>query len=236
VWDGYVHAAMKHRPRAVAFDVIETLFALDPIRAKLKDAGLPGDALQVWYARTLRDGIALTLVGQYKSFPEVASSGLRELMAEHSISESSEMIEKVMAAFGELPAHPDVRPSLELLRSAGVKAIALTNGTANNTEKLIRKSGLDPLVDRIVSIDEVRQWKPARAVYLQAVMAAGMEVSQTALVAAHAWDVRGAAAAGLITGWLPRQEKRFSNLMGQPDIKGGTLLEVVQKLLTLPTS
>jgi hypothetical protein len=64
---------MKHLPRAVAFDVIETLFALDPVRVKLKEAGLGGDALQVWYARTLRDGMVLTQRGDFKSFPEVAT-------------------------------------------------------------------------------------------------------------------------------------------------------------------
>jgi 2-haloacid dehalogenase len=89
---------------------------------------------------------------------------------------------------------------------------------------------------RVVSIDEVQQWKPARSVYLQGVSAAGAEVAQTALVAAHAWDVHGAAAAGLTTGWLPRQEKRFPRWMRQPDVKGGTLLEVVQKLLSLPAA
>lgn len=227
---------MKLRPRAVAFDVIETLFALDPLGAELKGAGLDGDALQVWYARTLRDGMALTLTGDYKPFPEVAASALAGLMGEHALPASGEAVEKIMAAFGQLPPHADVRPALELLRSAGVKAIALTNGTAQNTEKLIHRSGLDPLFERVISIDEVRQWKPARSVYLQAVMAAGVEVPEVALVAAHSWDVRGAAAAGLTTGWFPRQEKRFSRLMGQPDVKGGTLLEVIQKLLSFPMS
>lgn len=232
----YVACCMKHRPCAVAFDVIETLFSLDAVRAKLKDAGLEGDALQVWYARITRDGMALNATGDFHSFPEVASAALEGLMAERSISPSAEAVKKIIGAFGELSPHPDVRPALESLRSAGVRAIALTNGTAQNTEKLFHRAGLDPLVHRVVSIDEVRQWKPARSVYLQGVMAAGVEVSQMALVAAHAWDVHGAAATGLTTGWLPRQEKRFSPLMRQPDVKGGTLLEVVQKLLELPAA
>jgi 2-haloacid dehalogenase len=227
---------MKHRPRAVAFDVIETVFALDPVRVKLKEAGLGGDALQVWYARTLRDGMVLTQTGDFKSFPEVAAGTLEGLMAEHSIPASEEAVEKIIAAMGELPPHPDVRPALELLRSAGVKAIALTNGTAQNTHKLLHRSGLDPLMDRVVSIDEVQQWKPARSVYLQGVSAAGVEVAQTALVAAHAWDIHGASAAGLTTGWLPRQEKRFPHWMRPPAVKGGTLLEVVQNLLSLPAA
>jgi 2-haloacid dehalogenase len=143
-------------------------------------------------------------------------------------------VERVIAGFGELSPHGDVRPSLELLRAAEVRAIALTNGSQKTTEKLFAKAGLDHLIERVISIDEVRQWKPARAVYLQALLAAGVDAPQMALVAAHAWDIRGAAGAGLTTGWVPRQEKRFPDLFGKPDIKGGTLLEVVQQLLTLP--
>lgn len=227
---------MRFRPRAIAFDVIETLFSLDPLREHLTEAGLPANALQVWYARTLRDGMALTQTGEYKSFPEVASATLAGLMAEHSIPASQEAVEKIISGFGELPPHADVRPAFDLLRAASVKVIALTNGTRQTTEKLLHNAGFDPLVDAVVSIDEVKQWKPARSVYLQAVMAAGVEVPEMALVAAHAWDLRGAAMAGLTTGWLPRQEKRFSSVMRQPDAKGGTLLEVVQKLLTFRAS
>ena len=157
-------------------------------------------------------------------------------MAEHSIPPSDDVVEKIIGGLGELPPHPDVRPMLDLLRSAGIKAIALTNGTKQATEKLFHNAGFDPLLHCVVSIEAVKQWKPARSVYLQAVMAAGVEVPEMALVAAHAWDVQGAAAAGLTTGWFPRQEKRFSRVMRQPDAKGGTLLEVVQKLLTFPTS
>lgn len=225
---------MRHRPRAVAFDVIETLFALDPVRARLEEAGLGSEAMQIWYAHILRDGMALTLAGDYKPFPQVASAALEGLMAERALPASEESVKKIVSAFGQLPAHADVRPALELLRSAAVKAIALTNGTADNTWKLIHEAGLDPLFNRVVSIDQVRRWKPARSVYLEGVTAAGVEVPEMAMVAAHAWDIRGAAAAGLTTGWLPRQEKRAARSMGQPDVKGGTLLEVTEKLLALP--
>jgi 2-haloacid dehalogenase len=225
---------MRHRPQVIAFDVIETLFPLDPIQARLTEAGLPGELVQVWFARILRDGMALTMTGDFKPFPEVAEAALKGLMAEHGLTAAEEKVERVLNGFGELSPHGDVRPSLDLLRAAGVRAIALTNGSEKTTQKLLAKAGLDPLMERVVSIQAVRQWKPARAVYLQAAQAAGVEVQEMALVAAHAWDCRGAAAAGMTTGWLPRQEKRFPDLFGKPDVKGGTLLEVLQQLLSLP--
>jgi hypothetical protein len=36
---------MRRRPTAVVFDVVETLFSLEPLRDRLRAAGLPGEAL-----------------------------------------------------------------------------------------------------------------------------------------------------------------------------------------------
>lgn len=225
---------MRQRPSVVAFDVIETMFPLDPVGTRLEEAGLSGESIQVWFGRIVRDGMVLTLTGEFKTFPEVAEAELKGLMAEQGVKATEEQVQRLISAFGELPPHQDVRPALELLRAAGVRTMALTNGRANTTEKLLARSGLDHLMGKVVSIDEVRQWKPARGVYLQGLLAAGVEAPQMALVAAHAWDLCGGAAAGLTTGWLPRQEKRFPEVFGKPDVKGGTLPEVVQQLLTLP--
>ncbi len=37
---------MSAHPRVVVFDVIETLFSLEPTRAAMKEAGLPPEALE----------------------------------------------------------------------------------------------------------------------------------------------------------------------------------------------
>ena len=54
---------MPTRPQAVAFDVMGTLFPLDPLREPLVGLGLPPQALEIWFARTLRDGFALAAAG-----------------------------------------------------------------------------------------------------------------------------------------------------------------------------
>ena len=54
---------MSRRPAVVAFDVIETLMSLEPLRARLTDIGQPPALLEAWYTRTLRDGMALSATG-----------------------------------------------------------------------------------------------------------------------------------------------------------------------------
>ncbi|MPZ97628.1 MAG: haloacid dehalogenase, partial [Propionibacteriales bacterium] len=54
---------MPRRPSAIAFDVIETLFPLDPLRQRITDTGLPGHLLELWFTRLLRDGFVLAATG-----------------------------------------------------------------------------------------------------------------------------------------------------------------------------
>ncbi len=48
---------MKKRPTVVAFDVMETLFSLEPMRPRLQAIGLPAHSLHAWYTRLIHDGI-----------------------------------------------------------------------------------------------------------------------------------------------------------------------------------
>jgi hypothetical protein len=51
-----------------------------------------------------------------------------------------------------------------------------------------------------------------------------------------AWDVHGAGHVGFVTGWASRLKGRFASSYGDPDVRGRTLLDVVNGLLELPRS
>ncbi len=70
---------MTHRPAVVAFDVIETLMSLEPLRERLTEIGQPPHLLEAWYTRTLRDGMALSATGDYAGFTDVAEAALSAL-------------------------------------------------------------------------------------------------------------------------------------------------------------
>lgn len=55
-----------------------------------------------------------------------------------------------------------------------------------------------------LSGEEVRAYKPAPEVYRLAVEAAGCPAERVLMVAAHAWDLRGAQAAGMRTAYVRR--------------------------------
>ena len=225
--------SMPHQPKAVVLDVIETCFALDPLEEKLRGLGLPEGSLKIWFPRVLRDAFALQVTGTYKPFAEIATGALESLLAENQREADRAKIDGFLQAFATLPVHPDVKEGIELLRSAGVRVAALTNGSAETTRKMFHHAGLEAMVEKFISIEEVKQWKPAAAVYLHAAKSLGVAPGELALIAAHDWDIDGASKAGLTTGYLARRQPVGSSAMSAPDASGRSLPEVARGLLAL---
>ena len=225
--------AQHRRPSVVAFDVVGTLFSLEPLSVRLKGAGFPDTALAEWFSRFLHTAVALDIADVYAPFREVAVGTLEVMATERELASPKSVAEKIVQATSELPAHPDARPAFQGLREAGIRIIALTNGSAQTTQHLLKQAGLEGFVERTVSIDEVRHWKPRAEVYLHAASVAGVPPEHMCLVAAHAWDILGARHAGLLTGWIARKEKKFHSAMGIPDLSGETLTNVVAALIAL---
>jgi 2-haloacid dehalogenase len=227
---------MAKRPSVIAFDVIETLFPIEPLGARFEAVGVPAGSLRLFFAQMLRDAFALEASGVYKPFRELAIASLEVTMAGHGVPADEAKIAQVLQGFSELSAHADVRPAFERVRAAGLRIVTLTNGGAENTKRLLAAARLQDFVEKVVSIDEVRRWKPNREVYLNAARAAGTEPSRVGLVAAHAWDTHGAKLAGLSTAWVRRGDKEYHAGMAPPDARGNNLTEAVDGLLALPVS
>jgi 2-haloacid dehalogenase len=221
---------MTRRPAVVAFDVIETLMSLEPLRARLTEIGQPPGLLEPWYTRTLRDGMALSATGDYVPFRDVAEAALRAL-THYTVSD--EQVAAVMAGWDELPAFPDALPAVRRLAEAGLRVACLTNGSASLVSAFVNRAGLGDLVERVISVGEVYRWKPSGVVYLYAVSVMGVPADRMALVAAHDWDCHGAKRAGLTTGWVSRKSGGFGAPFAPPDVVGEDLAEVAAKLLTL---
>jgi 2-haloacid dehalogenase len=222
--------AVATRPSAVTVDVVETLVSLDAVAAVLEEFAVGSHALERFFTRLLRDGFALAASGSYKPFREVADGALATVAPVLTARQRTE----VVAAFARLDAHPDARPALERLHRAGVPVATLTNGAAATTTALLERARLDSLVDHVISIDDVRTWKPAPSPYRHAADVMNVEPRRVAHVAVHGWDVHGARHAGLLTGWASRLEGTFPATFDPPDVAGADLTEVADRLIALP--
>jgi 2-haloacid dehalogenase len=217
------------RPDVVAFDVNETLLDLAPVRAALVEAGQPASLLGTVFARTLLTGFAAVATGTWCRFRDAFDAALAQ--------ESDLPVQRramVADAFKELAPHPDVEPALRRLTAAGVRVVTLSHGSPGVAEAGLARGGIVPLVERTLSSETIRAWKPSREVYLWAAGSCDVVPDRMALVAAHGWDVLGAQRAGLTGAWFPRSERTYPSPYEPPHVSAGDLAGVVEGLLALP--
>ncbi|MEV2278676.1 haloacid dehalogenase type II [Nocardiopsis sp. NPDC049922] len=224
---------MTTRPRAVAFDVLETLVNLAPLRARLEEIGQPAQLLEPWFMRVQRDSMALTLAGDFGSFESVARQALRTDTG-HTATEDD--IDYVLEGFRQLPAHPDAEPALRRLSEAGLRVGCLTVGGAENTALCLERAGLARHVDQVTTAERAGTWKPAPSIYRVAASELGTSPGHMALVAVHAWDCHGAKRAGCLAGWCERLEGRYGDVFTAPDVSGTDLVQVAERLLQLSSN
>ena len=219
----------RPRPQVVAFDVNETLLDLAPVRAAIVELGEPEHVLSTVFARTLLTGFAEAATGGWCRFRDAFTSALAQTTGLAAADR-----DRVADAFAELAPHPDVEPALRLLAEAGVRAVTLSHGSPGVAEAGLERGGVLPLVERTLTSESIRAWKPNREVYLWAAGVCDVAPDRTALVAAHAWDVQGAQKAGLTGAWFPRSERSYPAVHEPAHVVADDLPGAVAALLALP--
>lgn len=221
------------KPKALALDVVETLFSLEAFDRVLVENGLPAGSSEMVLTETLRCGFALEVSQSFKGFGEVAKGTLALFFERHGLPLREEALNGCLSSLQKLKPHPDVAAGLDQAGEMGFRVIALTNGSAKITAKLFSDAGLDDRIERIVTIEEIQRWKPAAAVYRHAASTLGVAPEQLALIAAHDWDVHGARSAGLVAGWLNRGGSSWHSAYLRPTVEDGSLEAVIRKLAKL---
>jgi 2-haloacid dehalogenase len=220
-------------PELVILDVNETLFSLQPVAARMAEAGLDGQ-FELWFTRILRDGFAATAAGGFAGFRDLAGHHLRELLRRQHGAATDAEVSRVLAGFDEVEPHPDVAAGLTSLRRAGIPAVALTNGSRELTHAFLDQGGLSDLIADVHDVGEVGRWKPAPEPYRFVLERRSVPPAAAAMVAAHPWDLFGAGSAGLTTAWVDRDGAGYPEVFGRPDVSAARLDDLVERLLVTP--
>ena len=115
-----------------------------------------------------------------------------------------------------------------------MRVVTLTHGSPGVAEAALARGGLTPLVERSLSSESIRAWKPSPQAYLWAAGVCDVAPHRLALVAAHGWDVQGAQRAGLTGAWFPRAERSYPAVYDVPHVQAADLAGAVDALLALP--
>lgn len=192
-------------PAAVVFDAYGTL--LDVHAAVGRHAarlGAQAGAISAqWRAKQLEYSWILSQAGDYEDFATLTERALDATLALHGIVDAG-LRDSLLTAYRALDAFPDAAPALAALRARGIATAILSNGSPAMLAEAVGAAGLAPLLDAVLSVDDIRIYKPAPRVYALAPMRFGCQPGRIAFVSANAWDAFGAARFGFRVHWLTR--------------------------------
>ena len=192
--------------KAFAFDAYGTLFDVFSVTA-LCEQLFPGkgNALaQVWRAKQLQYSLLRSLMGRHKDFWQLTEDGLVFASKSLKLDLTPDKRKRLMEAYLSLSAFPDVRPGLEALKKQGVRLAILSNGEPKMLEAAAKSAGVFDLLERIISVEEVKIFKVSPRVYNLGPERMNVSNAELGFVSANSWDINGAASAGLSTFWIQR--------------------------------
>ena len=204
--------------RALAFDAYGTLFDVFSVTS-LCEQLFPsrGDALaQLWRAKQLHYSLLHSVMGRYKDFWQLTGDALDYASRSLALAPTGEDRARLMDAYLHLTAFPDVRPGLQTLKGVGLSLAILSNGEPRMLQAAVTSAGLDDVIDEIVSVDDVRVFKPAPQVYHSLGRRLQLPTSEIGFVSSNSWDIHGAGAAGLHTFWIQRRAGEPEEELGFP--------------------
>jgi 2-haloacid dehalogenase len=219
------------RPSLLVLDVNETLSDMASLSVRFTDVGAPEHLARLWFAELLRDGFALTALGDIESFATLGAEALRVRLGGQPLDRPlEEAVEHVMRGFAELAVHPDVVEGVHALSDLGIRLVTLSNGSAEVADDLLQRAGVRDRFERLLTVEDAGAWKPARRAYAYALAECAVEPRDAMLVAVHPWDLDGARRAGLATAWIRRTADRYPSYFAPADVEAASLVELAGAL------
>ncbi|WP_432533859.1 haloacid dehalogenase type II [Kineococcus arenarius] len=231
---------LSTRPRAVVFDVNETLSDTTALRRRLDGLGAPAGAVHSRFLPSvLRDGFARTFAGEPVPFRQVAEDVLRADLGARGVREHLDRavdaaVEFALGAFGEFTVHPDVPAGVRRLHGAGLDLVAFTNGSAHECESLLERAGLREDFSHVLSVEETGPWKPHPDAYAHVLRVCDLAAGEALFTAVHPWDLDGAARAGFATAWLDRDGRPYPSASPAPSLVATGVDALAEAVLAAP--
>ncbi len=209
-------------PKALAFDVYGTL--VDPLAMGEHLRLVLGDELaepmaKLWREKQLEYAFRRGLMREYEDFDSCTRQALVFAARALEVELSEEDQEKLIEEYQNLRPFPDVVPGIGAMREEGHTLVAFSNGVEATARTLLERAGVLPHLEGLISVDDLRTFKPDPQVYLYLAGRLRRTPKETWVVSSNPFDVIGAKAAGLKAAWIPRSpDAQFDPWDIEPDL------------------
>lgn len=212
---------------ACVFDAYGTLFDFNAAAAKCRDVlGDNADALSaLWRTKQLEYTWLRALMGKHAPFWQVTGEALDYALETLNVNVPA-LRERLMQLYLELDTFPEVTDVLTRLKEGGMKTAILTNGSPEMIAAAVENSGIESLLDAVLSVEKVGIYKPHPSVYQMAVDDLGVAKENISFQSSNAWDAVAASAFGMRVAWCNRYGQHRERLPAQPHAEMKTLSEL----------
>ena len=190
--------------KAVVFDAYGTLYDVQSV-ADITEEIFPGYGeiiTQVWRIKQLEYTWLRTLMRQYRDFAAVTRDSLTYTLKCLGLEYDDASFARIMEKYLHLDLYPDAMLALEAM--AEKKLAILSNGSPDMLNALVRHSGLQPILDAVISVDSKRIFKPSPDVYALIESTLKIPPADVLFISSNPWDVCGAKSFGLNVAWIER--------------------------------
>lgn len=208
---------MNNSIKAFVFDVYGTLFDVTAIKKECEELypGYGEKISQTWRTKQVEYFMLRQLMGNYDTLYSITHQALKYVLKENGLQSSEQNERQLLESYLQLPLYAEVDEVLTQLKDQNL--VVFSNGSHDMLDPLIEHAGLSSLFTHIISIDEIKQFKPAPASYEYAWKKLGIEKHEVLFMSSNGWDVSGAKNFGFQTAWINRKNLPAEELGLEPD-------------------
>jgi 2-haloacid dehalogenase len=206
---GVVHSLAKHvGPHALAFS-------------------------NAWRAKQLEYSFRRGLMKQYQTFAICTSQALDYTCSQFKVPIEQEARRQLLEEYQALPPFQDAMEGLARAKQSGFKLFAFSNGNGSEVEALLEHAELRDWFIDVVSVDEVKSFKPDPYVYAHFLKRADASGDDAWLISSNPFDVIGSLSAGMRSVWVQRSPEALFDPWGiEPTLTVQGLSNLADQILS----
>jgi 2-haloacid dehalogenase len=139
---------------------------------------------------------------RHQDFEQLTRDALGYALRVLGQPQDGDKIDRLMEKYLHLDLDPDALTALQAMQDR--QLAILSNGSSAMLNALVRNSGLDRLLDAVISIDLAGVFKPAPEAYALIETVLGTRPAEVLFISSNPWDACGAKAFGLQVAWIER--------------------------------
>ena len=218
------------RPKVILLDVYETILEMGEVERRVNAVLNSKRGYTIWFELFMQYCFVDNCTGQFNNFSSIAKATLAMAAKKLDSKLNGDEANNILDLMQHLPIKNGVQEGLSLLHDMNFRIAALTNAPENTVRLRMERTGLVSYFEAVLSAERIKKYKPCCEVYQWAASKLDVRPEEILVISSHGWDIAGAMHSGMQTAWLKQSREMLYPLAPEPDLVGGSLVELAEGL------